>query len=80
MQESMKRKGVVDVWAKSWVGKKLRMTKCVQPTVEVGLFMKTHEWMFVGFTINFSLHYISSSLRPHYASLLFGLYKVKNLI
>jgi hypothetical protein len=22
MQESMKRKGVVDVWAKSWVGKK----------------------------------------------------------
>ncbi len=42
----MKRKGIADVWVKSWVGKKPRMTKRVQLAVKVGPFMKTHEWFY----------------------------------
>jgi hypothetical protein len=72
----MKRKGIANVWVKSWVGKKPRMTKRVQLAVKVGPFMKTHEWFYE----IFFLHYASSSLGPHSASLLFSLYKVKNLI
>ncbi len=37
LRENMKRKGVIDVWAKSWVQKKLRTTKCVQLAIRLGL-------------------------------------------